>query len=81
MCKPVQFGGVEVHWPGFAHSMLSAPVISWPSSQLNMQTIPSGWGVPAETGDDRERLQLIWALDGISGAGHPIAENKDYEMS
>lgn len=76
MFIPVQFGGVEVHWPGCAHSMLTAPCNSWPSSQLKVQTIPSGWGVTVERGKDREGLQLIWALVGISGTGHPIAKNK-----
>ncbi len=74
MFIPVQFGGVEVHWPRCAHSMLTAPCSSWPSSQLKVQTIPNGWGITVERGEDREGLQLILALVGISGAGHSIAK-------
>lgn len=80
----MQAGGAEVHWPGFTHSILDVPCSSWPSSQLKMQTMPSGWGVTVETGEDREGLQLIWTPVGISGAGHFIAKKKkrkDDEMS
>lgn len=71
MCIPVQVGGTELHWPGFTHSILRAPCSSWPSSHVKLQTIPSGCGVTVEAGEDGEGLQLILALVGISGAGHP----------
>lgn len=83
MCIPVQVGGVEVHWPGSAHSVLSAPCSSWPSSQLKVQTIPNGRAFTSETDEDRDGLQLIWMFVGISRAGHPNAKKekkKNYEM-
>lgn len=67
---------MEVHWPGWTHSILGVPCSSWPSSQLKMQTMPSGWGVKVETGGNGEGLQLIWTLGGILGAGHSIAKKK-----
>lgn len=73
MCIPVQVGGVEVHWPGSAHSVLRAPCSSWPSSQLKVHTIPNGRVFKSETDEDRDGLQLIWMFVRISRAGHPNA--------
>lgn len=74
----MQVGGAEVHWPEVAHSMLSAPCSSWPWSQLKVQIVPCGWGVPTETVEEREGdMHVIRALGGITGVRQSSAAKKE----